>query len=242
MKASKNIRVDYAKYEVEEIAETIADAIFFPMYIGKVALMVVVFFLILIGVLTYFATSFFLWTILFFILSFVVTVPTIVLVSAVRLLNTINGDINKVFNICVDTTKYVYEDSKLLYQQKELGLSRAATFKDLFRGVALYVIRPSLKKALEKKIKFMAWPFIFLVDQIFKFVVVKKQPEFNIEEENESLMTLGDKEVAVQSKIINGTSKVTGVTFGIVKFPLYVCLFVYGGINIFLVWLFSIIF
>lgn len=244
MSETKNIRVDYTKYEVDEVAETIADAIFFPMYIGKVSITVVIFFLILLGFLTYVSTSFFVWSFFFFILSLAITIPSIVLVSAVRLINTINEDINKVFGICVDTTKFIYEDSKLLYQQNKLGLPAAGTFKDVFRGVAIYVIRPSLKKVLTKRIKFMAGPFVFLVDQIFRFVVIRKPPEFNIETEADlsAIGSSGNTIIPMDSKIKKGSSKVTGVTFSIFKFPLYIVLFVYGFVNALVVWLFSIIF
>lgn len=36
MNNNTSLRVDYSKYQVDEVSETIADALFFPLYIVKV--------------------------------------------------------------------------------------------------------------------------------------------------------------------------------------------------------------
>lgn len=242
MSEERNIRIDYSKYEVDEVAETIADVILFPFYIGKVLLVVVLAFMVLIGLLAYEYTSHFMLGFLFFILSYVVSLPSIVLISGIRLIYTIREDINKVFEICIDTTKHIYNDSQLLKEQRESGLPLSATFRDVFRGVAIYVIRPSLKKVLAKRIKFLAGPFIFLIDQVFKLVVIRKQPEFNVAiEENEEINVSVNGE-SLDEKIKSGGSKVTGVTMGVITIPIYIVLFIYGTINFLLVWLFTWIF
>jgi len=242
MKKEKNIRIDYTKYEVDEVAETIADAILFPLYIGKVLLMVIGCFAAFLIFLAYSYTNYFITGFLFFVLSYAISLPSIVLVSGIRLIYTIRDDINKVFEICVDTTKHIYNDSQLLREQRKSGLPISATFKDVFRGVAIYVIRPSLKKVLAKRIKFMAGPFIFLIDQVFKLVVIRKQPEFNVTEIDNEEISVETGTKSLDDKVKSGGSKMTNVTMGVITFPLYVVLAVYGSVNFLLVWLLSWIF
>jgi hypothetical protein len=242
MDNKRNIRIDYSKYEVDEVAETIADAILFPIYIGRVLISVMLFFLILIGVLAYLVTNHFILGFFFYLFSFLITLPSILLISGVRLLNTIKDDINKVFKICIDTTEYIYNDSQMLLEQRKSGLPISTTFKDIFRGVAIYVIRPSLKKVLKKRIKFMASPFVFLVDQLFKILVINKQPEFNIIEDQSEHIKIEQSSGSINAKIRGGGSKVTNVTLGAVSVPVYIALFIYGSVNLLIVWLLSLLF
>lgn len=235
-----DLRVDYSKYQVDEVVETISDAIFFPLYIGRVLVSVILVFLVFLVFTGYFSTTNPILFFLFFILSFIISAPSIILTSCIRLINTIKSDINKVYQISIDTTKYIYNDSKLLYEQRKEGIPLSSTFNDVFKGVAMYVIRPSLKKALEKKIKFMAFPFIFIIDQIFKLVIIRKKNDFEVTE-NESY-TSNDKVIPLDIKVKQNGSKITDITLGITTIPFYIVLVIYGLFNLFVVWLFSLIF
>ncbi len=240
MNTEKNLRIDYSKYQVDEVVETISDAILFPFYIGKVALTVVVVFAIAIGFLSAYVTDNVWFALLFFLLTYIISLPSIVLVSAVRLIHTINNDVNKVMEICVDTTNYVYKDLLLLREQNKEGLPATTSFKDVFRGVSFYVIRPSLNRVLTSKIKFMAPPFVFLMDQIFRFVVMRKQPEYTIPDPK-TLPTQSTEKASLDIKIKQGSSKATSTTVKIITAPLYFLLFVYGIVNFLLAWLFGVL-
>ena len=238
----KNLRIDYSKYEIDEVVETISDAIFFPLYIGKVLVVVVIFFVVLFLFMAFFSTNYFILGFLFFILSYAVSLPSIIIISAIRLINTIRDDINKVIDITVETTKHIYNDSNLLKEQRESGIPLKSSFADAFRGVSLYVIRPSLKKVLERRIKFFSIPFTFLIDKIFRYVVIKKQPVFEVSINENDELEVAAPSKSLGSKIKSGSGKFNSITLGIVKLPLYVALIIYGTINFGLVMLFAWIF
>jgi len=240
--AKKNIRIDYSKYEIDEVVETISDAIFFPLYIGKVLVVVVVFFVVFFLFIAFISTNYFILGFLFFSLSYAVSLPSIIIISTIRLINTIRDDINKVIDITVETTKHIYNDSNLLMEQRETGIPLKNSFADSFRGVSLYVIRPSLKKVLERRIKFFSFPFTFLIDKIFRYIIIKKQPVFEVSINDNDELEVTSPSNNLGSKIKSGSGKFTGITLGIVKFPLYVVLIVYGTINLGLVRLFAWIF
>ncbi len=237
----KNIRIDYAKYEVEEIAEIIADAILFPIYIGRVLLTVVVAFFLLFILISQEVTNYFILGVIFFIFSYIISLPSILIISMIRLIDTIRNDLNKIIEICIDTTKYIYEDSSLLKEQHKNGVPISSTFKDVFRGVALYVIRPSLKKVLAKRLKYLAMPFIFIIDQLFKYIIIKKQPKFIITQDESGIIKV-DTKISLDDKIKKGSNKTTLITMRFLTIPLYVVLSIYGFLNILFVWLFAWIF
>ena len=240
MRKKTNLRVDYSKYEVDEVSETIADAIFFPLYIGKVLGTNLVIFWILLTLfcLIYIDNTFL--SVLFWVITFVISIPSILSFSIVRLFSTIKNDIDNVFKITLETTKHVYEDAGLLKQQREADLPLKATFSDIFKGVAMYVIRPSLKKVLEKRIKFFAWPLTFLIDLIFKKTVINSPSEIGVELDEEDHIVI--KENTTLDKINKGGEKTTSVAFSVVKFPFRLALVVYGLVNFTFVYLLYLLF
>ncbi len=240
--ATENARIDYSKYEVDEVVEKIADAIFFPLYIGRVVLGVVVVFSILLGIFCSYTTTYTIFALLLFVISFAISIPSLILVSAIRLVNTIRNDMNRIIEITVETTTHVYNDSKLLSQQRNKGVPLKSSFNDVFRGVSLYVIRPSLKRVLSRKIKFLAFPFTFLVDRIFNYVMIKKQPTFDVHVDTEGKVVVDAPKKSIGGKIKKGGSKFTSISTGIIKAPIYLLLFVYGTINLILVLLLSWLF
>lgn len=240
---SKNIRIDYSKYQIDEVVETIADAIFFPLYIGKVAFTVVITGLFIIIGLAYFNTTHWTLTFLFTLLTFIITSPSLVLISIIRLINTIVSDINNVIAISIETTKHVYEDSGLIKEQRASGLPLKSSFTDVFRGVSLYVIRPSLKKVLSKRLGKLAFIFTFIIDKLFKYIVVKKQPQFEIEiTEDNTGKHIAVNTKTLDNKIISGSEKATSVSGKVIKFPFYLALGVYGSVNLFVFWILTLIF
>ncbi len=116
-------------------------------YIGRVLIVVLLFSVVFIGFLAYLFTGNLVLGFFFFILSFIITLPAIVLISGIRLVNTIRDDINKMLKISVNTAKYIFNDSQMLVQQRQSGLP----ISDVFKGVAIYVIRSSLKKSASEK-------------------------------------------------------------------------------------------
>ncbi len=243
LSTSKNVRIDYSKYQVDDVVETIADAVMFPFYIGKVMGTVVIIALLLIIGLAYFYTIHWSLGLLFTLITFAISLPSIVLTSIIRLINTICEDINKVIEISIETTKHVYNDSELIKEQRQSGVPLKSSFTDVFRGVSLYVIRPSLQRVLSKRLGPLAFIFTFIIDRLFKYIVIKKQPVFEVvfEEDNQG----GHIEVetkALDEKIISGSQKVTTISGKVIKFPFYVALAIYGIINLiliqFLIWLF----
>ena len=113
-KIIKSNRIDYSKYEVDEVAETISDAIFFPLYIGKVLGLTVLIASVLLFIYAYFQNEYILLVILLFLLFFIVSLPSIILISAIRLINTIRDDLNKVITITTETAIHVYNDTRQL--------------------------------------------------------------------------------------------------------------------------------
>jgi len=233
---AKNVRIDYSKYEVDDVVETIADAIMFPFYIGKVMGAVVVIALLIITSLAYFYTIHWSLGILFTLITFVVSLPSIVLTSIIRLINTICEDINKVIEISIETTKHVYNDSGLIKEQRQSGLPLKSSFTDVFRGVSLYVIRPSLQRVLSKRLGPLSFIFTFIIDRLFKYIVIKKQPVFEVEfEQDEHGGHIEVETKSLDQKLISGSQKVTSVSGKVIKFPFYLGLTVYGVINLILV-------
>ena len=240
MNPNSKLRVDYSKYQVDEVSETIADALFFPLYIGKVlGTNLIIFWALLTLFCIFFLDNIFLG-VLFWIITFIVSIPSILLFSIIRLFSTIKNDIDNVFKITLETTKHVYEDAGLLKQQREADLPLKATFSDVFKGVAMYVIRPSLKKVLEKRIKLFAWPLTFLIDIIFKKTVINSSSEIGVELDNEDHIVL--EENTTLDKINKGGEKTTSVTFSVVKFPFRLALVIYGLLNYTLVYLLYLLF
>lgn len=241
--STKNLRIDYSKYQIDEVVETIADAIFFPLYIGKVAFSVVITGLLLIIGLAYFITSHWTLTILFALLTFIITSPSLILISIIRIINTIVSDINNVVSISIETTKHVYEDSGLIKQQRASNIPLKSSFSDVFRGVSLYVIRPSLKKVVSKKLGRLAFVFTFIIDKLFKYIIVKKQPQFDVEiTEDKTGKHLEINTTSLDSKLISGTEKTMSISGKVIKFPFYLALSIYGVINLILIWLLTLIF
>lgn len=235
MSTNKNLRINYSKYQVDEITETIADAIFFPIYIGKVlGTNLIAFWLLLTFFCYFFIDNIFLST-LYWLLTFILSIPSILLFSIIRLFSTIKNDIDKVFKITLETSKHVYEDAGLIKQQRDENLSLKTTFSDVFKGVAMYVIRPSLKKVLEKRIKFFAWPLTFLIDLIFKRVVIKPSLELDIDVDNEDHIVL--KENTKLGKINKNSVKTTSMAFAVIKFPFRLAFIIYGFVNFILIYL-----
>lgn len=173
MSNTNSLRIDYSKYQVDEVTETIANAIFFPVYISKVLVTnLVVLWLLLTVICVFFIDNTFL-SIVYWFLAFIISIPSLLLFSIVRLFSTIKNDIDKVFKITLETSKHVYKDAGLIKQQRQENLPLKAMFSDVFKGVAMYVIRPSLKKVLKKRISFFALPLTFLIDLIFKKTIIK---------------------------------------------------------------------
>ncbi len=240
---TKNLRIDYSKYQVDEVVDTIADAILFPLYIGKVVGVTLLVGLVLIGCLSSINTSHWLLAILFFLLMFIISFPSIVIISIIRLIKTIISDINNVLTISIETTKHVYEDSGLLREQNKSGVELKSSFMDVFRGVALYVIRPSLKRVLEKRLGKLSFIFTFIIDRLFKYIIIKKQPPLEVSVINDSTGShIEVQPKTLDEKIIHGTNKVTSISGKIIKFPFYLALFIYGSINLFLYWILTAIF
>lgn len=239
---AKNIRIDFSKYQIDEVAETIADAIIFPLYAGRVVLNVILLSIIGLLLLTQQVSNYFITGFFFFTLSFAISLPSIVLLSTIRLIDTIKEDFIRIIEICVETSKHVYEDSILLKEQRANNVPLSATFKDVFRGVSLYVIRPALKKVLRKRIKYLAAPFVFLIDQLFKFIVIRRQPYFQVLDKSDAQDEPEDGRVALDNRIKLLGGNFTSITSGVIKAPLYIVLVIYGTVNSFLVWLFSLIF
>ena len=228
----KNNRIDYSKYEVDEVAETISDAIFFPLYIGKILGLTVLIASVILFVYAYFQNEYILLVILLFLLLFVVSLPTIILISAIRLINRIRDDLNKVILITTETAIHVYNDTRQLGTQRSEGVPVSATFKDVFRGVALFVIKPSLKKVLEKRIKFFALPFTFITDLVFSRLVKVKATEIEAVIAQEDI----EEGAAIEEhKIMKGISKTTSITSSVLKTPFVIALVLYGIINILLI-------
>ena len=240
---SKNVRIDYSKYQVDDVVETIADAIMFPFYIGKVFGTVVIIALALIIGVAYLNTIHWSLAILFTLLTFALSLPSIVLVSVIRLINTICDDINKVIEISIETTKHVYNDSGLIKEQRQSGVPLKSSFSDVFRGVSLYVIRPSLQRVLSKRLGPLAFIFTFIIDRLFKYVVIKKQPAFEVEfEQDEDRGHIEVETKSLDQKVLNGSKKVTTISGKVIKFPFYIALVIYGIVNLIfiqiLLWIF----
>ena len=234
--ASKNVRIDYSKYQVDDVVETIADAIMFPFYIGKVMGTVVIIALTLIIGLAYFNTIHWSLGILFTLITFAVSLPSIILTSIIRLINTICEDINKVVEISIETTKHVYNDSGLIKEQRQNGVPLKSSFTDVFRGVSLYVIRPSLQRVLSKRLGPLSFIFTFIIDRLFKYIVIKKQPVFEVEfEQDEQGGHLEVETKSLDQKIVSGSQKVTTISGKVIKFPFYLALTIYGFINLILI-------
>ena len=231
---SEVTRIDYSKYEVDEVAETIADAIFFPMYIGKVVGQVVLIFLGLLILFSFLTISNNFLALLFILIVFAISVPSMLLFSVIRLFSTIRDDINNVFRITVETTVYVIEDTGILRDQRKTGAPIKHTFSDVFKGVALYVIRPSLKRVLTRRIKYFAGPLAFLMDGIFKRTIVKRPPDLDVTVDEEGHVHAAPATTA--DKIKQGTKKTTTVAFGVVKFPFRLTLVIYGFFNFLIAW------
>lgn len=235
-----NYRIDYSKYQVDEVSETIADAVFFPLYIGKVlGTNLIAFWVLLTLICCCFIDNTFL-SVLYWLLAFIISIPSILLFSVIRLFSTINDDIDKVLKITLETSKHVYEDAGLIKQQREEQLPIKTTFSDVFKGVSIYVIAPSLKKVLKKRIKFFAWPFSFLIDLIFKKMVVKSSANMEVELDAENHIVL--KENSALDKINKGGEKTTSVAFKVVKFPFRLALVVYGLLNFTILYLLYLLF
>ena len=235
----KNNRIDYSKYEVDEVAETISDAIFFPLYIGRILGLTVLIASVILFVYAYFQNEYILLVILLFLLLFVVSLPTIILISAIRLINRIRDDLNKVILITTETAIHVYNDTRQLGTQRSEGVPVSTSFKDVFRGVALFVIKPSLKKVLEKRIKFFALPFTFITDLVFSRLVKVKATEIEAVIAQEDI----EEGAAIEEhKIMKGISKTTSITSSVLKTPFVIALVLYGIINILLIKLLILIF
>ncbi len=231
------LRIDYSKYQVDELVETISDAIFFPLYIGKVVGKVVSLVSIALIAIAYFYTGGILTSIFFFLLAFIVSLPTIALLSVLQLINTVKKDLEKIYDITIDTSKKAYQDTLLLKKQSQSGLTKSITFTDVFKGISLFVIRPSLKKVLDRKIGFLSWPFTIIIDFIFKITIARKSPDT---EEIVISETNGIKTNISQDQTIK-PNKAEQVTLGIIKFPIKVVLFIYVPINILIVWLLTML-
>ena len=160
------------------------------------------------------------------------SLPTIILISAIRLINRIRDDLNKVILITTETAIHVYNDTRQLGTQRSEGVPVSATFKDVFRGVALFVIKPSLKKVLEKRIKFFALPFTFITDLVFSRLVKVKATEIEAVIAQEDI----EEGAAIEEhKIMKGISKTTSITSSVLKTPFVIALVLYGIINILLI-------
>lgn len=240
MDSTYNNHIDYSKYQVDEVTETISDALFFPVYIGRVLVLNLVVFWILLSLFCIFFIDNTFLSFLYWFLAFIISIPSIILFSIVRLFSTIKSDIDKVFKITLETSKHVYEDAGLIKQQREESLPLKTTFSDVFKGVAIYVIRPSLKKVLQKRIKFFAWPLTFLIDFIFKKTVIKSPPVIEVDLDSEDHIIL--KENTKLDKINKGGTKTTSVAFTVVKFPFRLALIIYGLVNFTLNYLLYLLF
>ncbi|MCV6629130.1 MAG: hypothetical protein OIF50_04645 [Flavobacteriaceae bacterium] len=234
-----NIRINYSKYEVDELSETIADAIFFPLYIGKVLLQNS---LLLAGILIVLAcyVSQGIWgASLYYFLCYTVSIPSLLLFSVIRLFTTIRNDLNKVFDIAIDTTKFVYDDSKKLRQQRKAKVPLKQSFTDVFKGVSLFVIRPSLKRVLHKRLRIFAYPLSWIIDGIFRFVFLRKTPEFHVQtDNNDKIEVYLDK---MDHKISSKSNWISNATFGLLKFPFRLVLFFYACCNFFLIYVFTLL-
>ncbi|WP_237275634.1 hypothetical protein [Tenacibaculum ovolyticum] len=231
-----NLRIDYTKYQADELAGTISDALFFPLYVGEIVVKNLLIFLVAIGICTYFGTYHWSTAILFFILSLVVTIPSIIIFSAIRLLTTIKEDLTKVYTITIDTAKHVYADSNRLVAQRKNDVSLVVSSSDVFKGVAIYAIQPIVKRVLAKRIKFFAPPFIWIVNLLFKAIFLRKPPEFIVEKEIENQNPSDNNNL--ENKITSLGSKTVDGVFMAFKFPFRFVLIIYGIVNALLILLF----
>lgn len=227
----QGLRIDYSKYEVDELVETISDAIFFPLYIGKVAAVVVLVAFSILLLLMFQGTANWFTAFLFMVLGFAVTLPSVVLFTVIRLFSTIKADLKKVYAITIETAEHVYSDTNKLKEQRTQKIAAKHTFSDVFKGVALYVIRPTLKRVLKSRIKFFAPPFVWLVDIIFKKTVIKNPPKLEELAESElGLDVIGKTDSQEQVKKGLGV-KIVDAAFITLKFPFRLALVLYGIFN-----------
>ncbi|GAB5565155.1 MAG: hypothetical protein Wins2KO_22180 [Winogradskyella sp.] len=231
---SEKNRIDYSKYEVDELAETISDAIFFPLYIGKVLGTVLLVFLVFLSLFAHFFIQNTFLAFIFWIITLVLSLPSVVLFSVIRLFSTIQSDIEKVYEITLKTAKDAYNDGGLLKAQRQGDVPLQTTFADVFKGVALFVVRPLLCRVLEKRIKFFSYPFVFVINSIFKKFITKQSKAIS-EEDALNVRTQSDE---VESK----NYKFSGTTFKVFKFPFRLALVIYGFINFCLVYFFYWVF
>jgi len=105
MDSTYNNHIDYSKYQVDEVTETISDALFFPVYIGRVLVLNLVVFWILLSLFCIFFIDNTFLSFLYWFLAFIISIPSIILFSIVRLFSTIKSDIDKVFKITLETSK-----------------------------------------------------------------------------------------------------------------------------------------
>lgn len=227
-------RIDYSKYQVDELAATISDAVFFPLYIGKVFGLVL---LVFICALTIFSSLFISSTflsIVFWVITFVVSLPSVILFSVIRLFSTIQSDIEKVYKITLQTAKHVYKDSGVIKTQRKEKTPIKHTFSDVFKGVGLFVIKPVLCKVLERRIKFFSYPFIIIINLIFKKIIIKKTAT------SQGLQQL--ESYAVSDEEITKNYKLSSTTFKVFKFPFRLVLILYGFVNFCLVYMLYVLF
>lgn len=97
-----------------------------------------------------------------------------------------------------------------------------------------------MKKILQKRIKFFAWPLTFLIDLIFKKTVIKSPPVIEVDLDSEDNIIL--KENTKLDKINKGGTKTTSVAFTVVKFPFRLALIIYGLVNFTLNYLLYLLF
>ncbi|OWW25045.1 hypothetical protein B4Q04_10880 [Zobellia sp. OII3] len=231
----EDLRLDYSKYEVDELVETVSDAVFFPLYIAKVVGSVLLTVLVVLFVLTVYGTYHWFTGFLFFVIALVVTMPSVILFSVIRLFSTIKSDLEKVYAITLDTALHVYDDANKLKEQRTNNVALKYSFVDVFKGVALYVIRPTLKGVLSKRIKWFALPFTWLIDIIFKKIFLSKSAQAALENEDMANEEESGKETGERDT--NGIgAKIVNATFITLKFPFRLALMLYGIVNSFIIW------
>ncbi|WP_040472430.1 hypothetical protein [Aquimarina agarivorans] len=89
----------------------------------------------------------------------------------------------------------------------------------------------------------MATPFVFMIDQIFKILIINKQPIFYVSEnENDQIEIELSPKNSIDHNIKKAGYKVTTISLGAVNIPFYIMLFIYGFFNVLFVWVFTLLF
>ncbi len=242
--------IDLEQYRNENLVESIADILLFPKYVLKIMLTTMLGFFVAWLVLLLWAN--FQEKILLgffgFWLGFVLVILNGIIFGMLRLLKSLEHDLNEILQMTVGAVQQVFKDFKNVKLQLKAQVFELPSVSEMLQGVLFAVMLPTLRAVIKKKVPVFGTILAFLAEQVFTILgnqlaaVVNKsendlkekigaKAEILEKEAKNTVESFADRGIQTLEKVRKTTEKIVSPTMKIITFPIRMLTWLVGGLS-----------